>query len=147
LRILERLWKPNPKDIAAGQILQTRYYQLVSVAGALASLTFNSPVVPPNVMRVIQQIGGVVQSGAAQTVLGLDFNGLSNGVQFAVISAEPFFLKAAAASWRFGLSLGEGIAFRPGDTFQLSTFFNAGAASNSMGILVYGYDIPVGNTQ
>lgn len=148
MRILERIWRPNPKELSAGTVVQARYIERLTQNTAAALIQLQSAAVPSNVMRVTTLIGFQLVSGAAQIPQFLDVVQFINGSALgAGVSSEPFYVKGAATSWKGYLLLGEGIANKPGDSMLINGTWSAGAAANTLSVQLYGYDIPIGNVQ
>ena len=146
--IIERFWKPQPKDVPGGLIAQERYY-LSSGAVALANalVSFTSPVMPSNTLTVLTHWSANLTGGAAQISQRavLQIVDPSGTAQFQ-LAQEPNYVLAAATQWSSTVVLGEGIVLRPNERITLLGQFNAGVAANTLLAFVFGYRIPVGNT-
>lgn len=147
--IFERIWEPNPKDIAGG-IIQQRYVEasgLISLAAAAVLAT--SSICRQNTLRVVTHVGWNLTSGAAQSFLRLvnDIVLVPNTTSLLQYGYEPPFLLGVALNNFGGINLGPGIVLRPGETIRSSFTFSGGAAANAISVFWYGYEIPIGNIQ
>jgi hypothetical protein len=149
VRILEKLWRPNPKDLAGGQVVQTRFTaNPAAQVVAAASIVFTSAVTCPiNTVRILTMYNFGLTGGAAQSPTYTGLQLVSSGAAVFGITQMPPLLIAAAGFWGGNVQLAEGFMLRPGDTLNASAFFSAGAAANTFSIQLYGYDLPIGNVQ
>jgi hypothetical protein len=146
---LEKLWRPNPKDLAGGQVLQTRFtVNPTAQSVATAAVVFTGAVVcPTNTVRVITLLNWSMTPGAAQIANYIGLQLISSGSAIFGITQEPPYVKGAAIFWGGNLNLGDGFMMRPTDSLNVTGQFSAGAAANTFGFQLYGYDLPIGNVQ
>ena len=148
MRILEKLWRPNPKDLAAGQIVQTRFTASAAFSTATATVLGTGVVTcPTNTVRIITMVNVTMTPGAAQIASFWVMQLVSNGTVVFGISQEPYYVKAAVAQWSSNVQLVDGVMLRPTDTLNVNAVFSAGAAANGLSVQLYGYDLPIGNVQ
>jgi hypothetical protein len=150
LNNVDKIWRPNDKDIVAG-LWPRRYNKAMTGASVAAQvIVADTEVFPIDLIREIHSVTFSWVPGAAQTPVSahlvcVDAN--TGVIVGSVASGMPSFAPAAGAPGAiFTLS---GIDYPMMSNEKLTCFaqFNAGAASNSIDIYVTGFEYPRGNFQ
>jgi len=124
-------------------LILSRNFQL-STGAQLVEFLFQD--LPKDRVLVLTNVGMVATPGAAQNVLELVIQGVSQGVEnFNILREEPRVGVAvnAAANWQGEVYIQGG---GPGtDTVRIFGFFDAAANANTITIGMHGIVIPRGN--
>lgn len=149
MKIIDRIWRPSPKERSSGSVLQSRYSELKNNSAAASPVSIlNFSTVPYNTLRVVSIVGGFNGAGAGQICTRATLQLVSsNGQVILTYNFEPNYVHVAAENWYWGFQLGDGIAMKVGEQLQYFGYFSAGGVANTVNCNLYGYDMPIGNVQ
>jgi len=150
LNNVEKIWRPNDKDIVAG-LWPRRWIKAMTGAGAVATLTVSdSEIFPVDLIREVHTVTFSWVPGAAQTNIG---------AHLVCIDPVTSVILASIASGMPDQALGAGIAgaiktisgldfpIMSSESLRAFGTFSAGAAPNQLDIYITGFEYPRGNFQ
>lgn len=147
--ILDRLYIPTAKDIGSGNSNVRRWWKAFNASGVTATpTTSDTELGPTDTVRLIHTVTFNWVPGAAQSPISASLGVVQPGAAnpFQLVGTQPPFTTVGVFN-SYATIAGVDLLWMQGEFLQLTGYFNAGANSNAIGVLLSGLEFPRGSIQ